>query len=219
MMAQNPNAERPAAAPVSSWSARSGDGLTARQLDGFACVGCGTEQRPGLAFIPAGYVAGSGQLFRCADGCPEDADDPRSAPEVVEVAVETAPEVDIVAAPGVDQVTDRREGCTQAFGYRQAFAWCVMRHSDEDRPDERDHYGEDLTVDLSLAAGERANNGTFLPLRMSAFLRQHDRNAEPSIELGHEGKNGIELTLDEAEQVAAHLVRLVVVAREAQARP
>lgn len=44
--------------------------LSQPQLDGFACVECGAGQGPGMAFIPAGFVRGSGQVFRCADECP-----------------------------------------------------------------------------------------------------------------------------------------------------
>lgn len=58
--------------PEPSYDERPADGLTQQQLDGFACVECGVDAQLVPSMVPAGYVAGSGQLFRCSDAaaCP-----------------------------------------------------------------------------------------------------------------------------------------------------
>jgi hypothetical protein len=55
--------------PEALFGLRTGEGLTQQQLDGMACVECGVDERRVPSMVPAGYVANSGQVFRCADGC------------------------------------------------------------------------------------------------------------------------------------------------------
>jgi len=45
------------------------EGLSARQLDGTACVRCGAEFA--RVSVPVGRVAGVGQVFACDPGCPD----------------------------------------------------------------------------------------------------------------------------------------------------
>ncbi|WP_433174179.1 DUF6907 domain-containing protein [Actinoallomurus sp. CA-150999] len=92
--------------------------------------------------------------------------------------------------------------------------WClrVPEHSNDDHPDDRTHAGEDASVTLT-AADPLDLDGEAEEMRL--YLLQHYREREPLIWLGrNETNQGGHLTLDEAEELAGELRRLVKIARD-----
>lgn len=95
--------------------------------------------------------------------------------------------------------------------------WCLrgVEHRDDDHPEDRSHAGPDASVTLT-AADPLDLDGE--PEEMRLYLLQHHREREPRIWLGRNDTNqGGHLTLDEAEDLAEHLRRMVRIGRGEEA--
>lgn len=93
-------------------------------------------------------------------------------------------------------------------------SWCAYpeTHRNGDQPDERIHDGDPLAVTFATEEPSTAF-AEFRAPEMKLFLLQGYREAEPRVHLEKEGEPVAWATLDEAEQLAFHLLDLVRQAR------
>ena len=182
--------------------------LTPEQLDGTACVLCGAEhtEHNGPS-IPVG-VASGGQVFACSM-CVDPVDTPAAAtvpgawpggePEAVRAAAD---------APTVPTVPTWLQG-------RGCPSWCEWsdNHREHDHYDDRTHTGAFRTVILT-AVDDRRVDLDDEPDAVRASLYQHYREIGPRVELSRDERPAdIQLTLDEAEELARKLIELVAIGR------
>ncbi|MBB6547026.1 DUF6907 domain-containing protein [Nonomuraea rubra] len=160
--------------------------LTAAQLEGRACIQCGSEER---------HLAPAGTLL-----------------DVKVVECYTHQQERRLAASPAEWLT-----------VSPCPAWCRDEHSGSDHPDDREH--NSLYLNTALQTMPYINYGhgdkpEYKPTGIMTDLVQHYREAEPRICFGDTGDHAsYYMTLDEAQEIALHLLVLVSAGRDRSAVP
>lgn len=94
-------------------------------------------------------------------------------------------------------------------------SWCHWApHSERELPADRNHCSGDIRTPLTLEEPVLLGGDTYTAERAAVYLMQHDREREPRVGLSKgEMSEGLWLTLDEAEKLAAGQMETVVRAR------
>ena len=90
-------------------------------------------------------------------------------------------------------------------------AWCLPETHRDGWGVERVHFGPEVEVTLTTEDYEDPRDTE--PPSVSIYIQQELRAVEPIIAVEHNERMAFELTLDEAERVAGHLLDMVRAAR------
>lgn len=97
--------------------------------------------------------------------------------------------------------------------------WCVARHQDGDHPDDRACVGAGEEVELSMGEPVRMPlDGYALPVAR-LYLSRGYREISPRLEFCDGDSPSVDMTLDQAEDLAEKITRLVAEARRPGVRP
>ncbi|CAN5387502.1 hypothetical protein BH10ACT8_BH10ACT8_11160 [soil metagenome] len=89
--------------------------------------------------------------------------------------------------------------------------WCeeAQRHPFRYHPEDRNHFGEYRHVLLQLVNAGAVGDGSHELATAAVYLRQHYRDAEPTVWVGELDSLGLTLTLDEARALASALLATI----------
>ncbi|BCJ36371.1 hypothetical protein Athai_38740 [Actinocatenispora thailandica] len=86
-------------------------------------------------------------------------------------------------------------------------AWCTTIHQDGDRPEDRYHYSNNLSVTLRTEDMRESD-----PTEIRIHLMQHERERDARLHLGEGEMRGFHLTLNEAESLMENIAQVIKMA-------
>lgn len=211
--------------------------LNPAQLDGRACVVCGTEHGPMKPVDLHVHEGGETQLFACSSDEQPEMEQLATAVERLQDGLKTATQQQI---PATWQDAAREAGTRAAENVRITYQstmaatkaqaasdepafwlashpcppWCAVTdlHRSGDHPDDRQHDGDVHAVSFD-SMPPSVGYAVYAAPQMTMSLSQRFREVEARVSIEMEGEPVAHATLDEIEQAAFAMLALVRLAR------